>query len=238
MNESLLSCTNLHKSYRSGSDKIHVLIGLDLQVASGEFLCLIGASGVGKSTLLHILGGLQHPDQGSVLCDNMSLYDGTQAKELARIRNEFFGFVFQSHHLLVEFNAIENVMMPYWVGRLGKRQNFQDARARARDLLDRVGLRARETHRPNELSGGEQQRVALARALMNNPKVILADEPTGNLDEGTSHAMIDLLMDLNRKMGQSFVIATHNMTIADRSDRVVEISAGKALILERRGRGD
>jgi len=234
MSSSVLSCENVHKSYRSGKKRIHVLSGVDLQVDTGEFLCIIGASGVGKSTLLHILGGLQHPDDGRVICNDISLYQESSSADLARLRNEFFGFVFQSHHLLPEFSALENVLMPYWVRRGAKGDSLRQARERGRTLLERVGLRDRETHRPNELSGGEQQRVALARALMNQPQVVLADEPTGNLDEGTSHSMLNLLMELNEQLGQSFVVATHNLGIAEQSHRVVEITGGKAILQRQR----
>jgi lipoprotein-releasing system ATP-binding protein len=226
MSEYALEATNLHKQYKSGRDSIHVLRGIHFTVAPAEIVSLIGASGVGKSTLLHILGGLLSPDQGEVFCQGVSLYERTGRVSLPRLRNEFFGFVFQFHYLMPEFTAYENVLMPYLLRRGSHALSKKEAKERAFFLMDRVGLRERMTHRPNQLSGGEQQRVAVARALMNQPKVVLADEPTGNLDEATSLSLVGLLEELNRELGLSIVIATHNMAVARKAHRAVSIVQG------------
>jgi lipoprotein-releasing system ATP-binding protein len=226
MSEYALKATNVHKNYRSGRDDLHVLRGIDFCVSPAEIVCLIGASGVGKSTLLHILGGLLSPDQGEVLCQGVSLYDRAGRASLPRLRNEFFGFVFQFHYLMPEFTAYENVLIPSLLRRGPRTLSKKEAKDRAAFLMDRVGLRERMSHRPNQLSGGEQQRVAVARSLMNQPKVVLADEPTGNLDEATSLSLVGLLEELNQELGLSIVIATHNMAVAKRAHRVVSIVRG------------
>lgn len=214
---------DLQKSYLSGPIELHVLKNINITVRVGEFISIVGASGVGKSTLLNLLGALDRPTGGKVLYDGQDVFELTD-KELARFRNSELGFVFQFHHLLPEFTAIENVMMPALIARKEK----EEARSMANELLKRVGLAGRERHRPGELSGGEQQRVAVARALVNNPKVVLADEPTGNLDRKTGEEIHDLLWELNEKMNQTFIIATHNETLARQSDRIIRLTDGMA----------
>lgn len=205
-----------------GGDELVVLEGVDLEVAQGEAVAIVGASGAGKSTLLHILGGLDRPTSGEVVVAGRRLNDLT-SKELAAFRNEVIGFVFQFHHLLREFTAVENVMMPLLIA--GER--VETARTRAEELLAQVGLSARATHRPGQLSGGEQQRVAVARALANRPAVLLADEPSGNLDTHTSEQLHDLFFRLRADHGVALVLATHNGELADRTDRVLRVRDGR-----------
>ena len=199
-----------------------MLKGLDLEIRRGEFLCIVGASGVGKSTLLHILGLLDRPTQGAIRFDGDDV-TGLKNEEEASIRNRKIGFVFQFHGLLPEFSALENVMMPVLIGR----RNYLDARSAAHDMLSRVGLADRLDHRPPELSGGELQRVAIARALVKQPKIIFADEPTGNLDQQTSHEIHDLMFDLCRSIESSFVIVTHNSELSARADRILYMVDGR-----------
>lgn len=221
MNE-LIRVENLHKSYFDGSIELPVLKGIDMIVGAGEIISVVGASGVGKSTLLNILGTLDKPTEGKVsyLGENVFEWNGN---ELARFRNGEIGFVFQFHHLLPEFTALQNVAMPALISRA----NFSESYDRARELLEHVGLAERLTHRPTKLSGGECQRVALARALVNNPKIVLADEPTGNLDRKTSESVHDLIWKLNEQFNQTFIIATHNQSLAQRADRVIHLVDGK-----------
>jgi lipoprotein-releasing system ATP-binding protein len=213
----LLRATNIHKSY----GKVEVLRGLDLHVKSGEVVAIVGASGAGKSTLLHILGTLDDADRGAVLIEetDVTKLSGTR---LARFRNRNIGFVFQFHHLLPEFSALENVCLP---GFIAKRSKGEVQKA-ADELLSNLGLKPRLSHRPAQLSGGEQQRVAVARALINKPKVVLADEPSGNLDSANSEALHKLFFELRDKMGQTFIIATHNEQLAGMSDRTLRIKDG------------
>ena len=218
----LIRTVDLYKSYYDGAKELPVLKGIDIEVEKGEILAIIGASGVGKSTLLHLIGGLDRPTQGKVFYENQDIFDFND-RELDRFRNHGVGFVFQFHHLLPEFTAIENVAL----GALIAGKNARDARADARKLLDYVGLSERLEHHPSELSGGERQRVAIARALINQPEVILADEPTGNLDRKTSAAVLDLLWDLNDRFDQTFIIVTHNQALAQRSDRLIHLVDGK-----------
>ena len=206
----------------SGSAELHVLEGIDLDIQKGEMLAIVGASGVGKSTFLHIIGGLDRPTAGKVWYGDLDVF-GLDNDRIARFRNERVGFVFQFHHLLPEFSALENVMMPAFIRRIGR----EEAAETAADLLRDVGLGARLHHRPGELSGGEQQRVAVARALVLNPDVVLADEPTGNLDSHTGEAIHELLQDINRQKGITFVIVTHNDKLAIRADRVLRMREGK-----------
>ena len=198
---------------------------LILKVNRSELLAVVGASGVGKSTLLHIIGTLDRPTAGRVLYDEQDIFTW-QDTELARFRNKEIGFVFQFHHLLPEFTALENVAM----GALIATQNNKAVYEQAAALLDYVGLSERLSHYPSQLSGGERQRVAIARALINKPKVILADEPTGNLDRRSSEAVLELLWDLNSKSGQTFVIVTHNQELAQKVDRVVQLVDGKVVM--------
>ena len=219
----LLSAQSISKSYKLPHAKLDVLIDANLEVARGETVAIIGRSGAGKSTLLHVLGGLDQPKAGDVLIDGVSLYRGSQ-----RIRNEIraqkIGFVFQSYHLLPEMDIVENVFLPAMaVGTLSRR----GMRERALQLLDEVGLSARARHKPMELSGGEQQRVALARALMNNPEIILADEPTGNLDSTTGQQVIDRLLDLSKEQNLALVMVTHSPEMAARWSRVLVLQEGK-----------
>lgn len=213
----VLTASNIHKSYGS----LEILKGVNLEVQKGEIVSIIGKSGAGKSTLLHILGTLDSPDRGIVSISGTDTNRMT-AKQLAAFRNSHIGFVFQFHHLLPEFTALENVCIPGFISK----KNESDVRKRAAELLDYLGLRDRLTHKPTELSGGEQQRVAVARALINNPSVIFADEPTGNLDSQSSGDLHNLLRLLRQEYGQTFVIVTHNKELAELSDRCLEMKDG------------
>jgi lipoprotein-releasing system ATP-binding protein len=218
----LLEVAALRKSYRVGQTTLEVLRGLDLAVESGEMVAIVGASGVGKSTLLHLLGGLDRPDGGLVTLegrDLMAMPDG----ELVALRNRRVGFVFQFHHLLPEFTAAENAEMPLRIARVGA----AEARPPAVSLLRRVGLADRLEHRPSMLSGGEQQRVAIARALVMRPALLLADEPTGDLDERTADDLHGLLREMHREQGLTSVIATHNSRLAGACDRVLRLHEGR-----------
>jgi len=215
----ILAVEGLCKSYVTGTGgRLVVLEDLRVQVARGEILAVVGESGTGKSTLLHLLGGLDRPDGGSVRFDGRNLF-ALDDEDLASFRNRSVGFVFQFHHLLPEFSAVENVTMPALIGggRLG------ESLPRARELLDLLGVLERADHRPSELSGGEQQRVAVARALMNSPALVLADEPTGNLDTDTADRLFHEIVRLSRTLQQTFVVATHNLALARRADRVVRL---------------
>jgi lipoprotein-releasing system ATP-binding protein len=214
----------IRKSYVTGSETLHVLRGVDIEVRRGEIMAIIGPSGIGKSTLLHMLGALDRPDSGRVIAEGVDVFSLAD-EEVARFRNRTFGFVFQFHHLLPELTATENVMMPCLISGMA----VPEAYARARKLLtEEVGLRVGLDHRPRELSGGEQQRVAVARALVMNPAVVLADEPSGNLDPESSEALLDLIWDLRERHGQSYVIVTHNVELARRADRTLKLFDGVA----------
>lgn len=217
----MLKATNIHKSY----DSLHVLKGVDFSVDKGEIVSIVGKSGAGKSTLLHIIGTLDQPDQGSVLFNNKEI-SKLNAKELAAFRNQHIGFIFQFHHLLPEFTALENVCIPGFILKTPEAQ----VRKRAKELLDYLGLSERLTHKPNQLSGGEQQRVAVARSLINNPGIIFADEPSGNLDSASSKELHQLLFQLRDDFQQTFVIVTHNDELAEMSDRKVEMQDGRLAI--------
>jgi lipoprotein-releasing system ATP-binding protein len=212
----------LNKSYPLSGRRLHVLRDLDLSVEKGEMVAVMGASGVGKSTLLHVLGGLDRPDNGEVRVGDVDVARVNDA-ELVAFRNRHVGFVFQFHHLLPEFNAIENAEMPLRIARVP----VDTARPRARLLLERVGLGERLDHRPGTLSGGEQQRVAVARALVMQPALLLADEPTGDLDETTADALHQLLRDMHTEFGLTAIIATHNPRLAHRCDRVLRLEGGQ-----------
>lgn len=205
-----------------GDAKIEVLKGLSFSLKQGELVSIVGASGTGKSTLLHLLGLLDSPDGGEIFYGSENIWKFKE-EERARFRNVNIGFVFQFHHLLMEFSSLENVMIPQLIN--GK--SMKEARELAVNLLSEVGLGERVEHRPSELSGGEQQRVALARALAMSPKIVLADEPTGNLDKETGDEVFELLRALNKSKNESFVIATHNLDIASKSDRVLRLEHGK-----------
>jgi lipoprotein-releasing system ATP-binding protein len=219
---SFVQVTGLNKSYEVGPRRLHVLRDLELDVGHGEMVAVVGASGVGKSTLLHVLGGLDRADEGQIRVadtDLRALSDG----ELVLFRNRNVGFVFQFHHLLPEFDAAENVEMPMRIAR----RPLQEARQRATELLGRVGLGERLDHRPSMLSGGEQQRVAVARALVMGPALLLADEPTGDLDEHTADALHDLLREMHRESQLTSIIATHNPRLASACDRVLRMERGQ-----------
>ena len=219
---SFLDARGLVKSYPVGGQSLTVLRDLDLQVDAGEMAAVVGASGVGKSTLLHLLGGLDRMDSGSIRIGEVDISALSEAS-LVPFRNKHIGFVFQFHHLLPEFSALENAEMPLRIARL----SADEARTRAAGVLNRLGLADRLTHRPAMLSGGEQQRVAVARALVTEPSVLLADEPTGDLDEATADSLHALLREMHRERNLSSVIATHNMRLAASCDRVFRLEAGQ-----------
>jgi lipoprotein-releasing system ATP-binding protein len=216
-----LEVRNIFKSYYLHGKRIDVLRGVSLQIERGELVSLVGASGAGKSTFLHVLGTLDAPAAGEMMFQGKSVFDRNDA-EIAEFRNKTIGFVFQSHYLLPEFTALENVAMPALVQRLDRTQAFRTAR----ELLDRVGLGARTDHRPGELSGGEAQRVALARALVLQPAVLLADEPTGNLDPATGEGIHQLLREVNRELGITAVVVTHNEVLARSMPRRLRLASG------------
>ncbi len=221
--EIFLSAKGIHKIYLTGkSQKLHVLKGIDLSIRKGEILSIVGPSGVGKSTLLHILGALDRPTEGSVYIDSIDVFHLSDI-QLAKFRNRHIGFVFQFHHLLPEFTALENVAMPGFVGRGNPSQILQ----RAKQLLCEVGMGDRLHHKPAELSGGEQQRVAFARALINDPLLVLADEPSGNLDRANSLALHELMWRMVKEKGKSFIVVTHNLDLAYQADRVIELFDGR-----------
>lgn len=219
-----LRAANVHKSYQLGATSLDVLRGVCLTVARGEFIALRGASGAGKSTLLHLLGGLDLPNAGEIWFEERNLA-GISMRELARMRNQRIGLIFQAYHLLPELDALENVCLPARIGRIRSSQ-VQD---RARVLLDRVGLGKRMAHLPSELSGGEQQRVAIARALINEPTLVLADEPTGNLDSHTGDEILQLLCELHVERQTTLIIATHDDHAATQAARVIHLADGRIL---------
>ncbi|MBI2368818.1 MAG: ABC transporter ATP-binding protein [Deltaproteobacteria bacterium] len=218
----LIEVRDLRKAFRQADQIIEVLRGIDLEVGPGERVAIVGASGVGKSTLLHIMGGLERPSSGEVLFAGVSLC-ALDARRLAAFRNRRIGFVFQFHHLLPEFTALENVMMPALIAGVAR----AEAEQRARAILGEVGLGDRLTHKPGALSGGEQQRVAVARALSLRPDVLLADEPTGNLDARTGEGVHELLVRLNEELGTTLVIVTHNPSLTKQMTRVVRMHDGR-----------
>ena len=220
----LIKVEQLFKSYGNGAKQIEVLKGIDLSFYQGERVSIVGASGVGKTTLLHILGALDHPTSGTVLFEGRDIFTLNE-KELALFRNRQIGFVFQLHHLLPEFNALENTMMPCLIQGMSKKEGY----SRAEAILSQVGLRDRLSHKPGELSGGEQQRVAVARALVLEPKVLLADEPTGNLDTQTGESVFDLLQELNEVRGVTLIVVTHNLELASRMSRQIHLVDGKTV---------
>ena len=221
---SFLEAHGIVKSYPVGGTLLSVLRDLDLQVEAGDMVAIVGASGVGKSTLLHILGGLDRANDGHIVIDGVQLTALDDA-ELVRFRNQRVGFVFQFHHLLPEFSALENAEMPMRIARI----SMSEARPRAEELLGRVGLAERLSHRPGMLSGGEQQRVAVARALIMRPAVLLADEPTGDLDEQTADSLHALLREMHERYGLTSIIATHNPRLASRCDRTLRLEGGRLI---------
>lgn len=214
----MIEVKDIHKSY----GKLNVLKGISLKIPEKKVISIIGASGTGKSTLLHILGTLDYPDSGEVLYDNVNVATYSSDK-LAAFRNNNIGFVFQFHHLLPEFTALENVCIPAWIKGAGKKE----AEKRALELLSLMGLKDRIFHKPNELSGGEQQRVSVARALVNNPQIVLADEPSGNLDTHTKNELHQLFFSLRDELGQTFVIVTHDNSLAELSDQKILLQDGQ-----------
>ena len=221
-NSTIIRCESISKSYQDGELNVNVLENLNLEVNQGERLAIIGQSGSGKSTLLHIMGGLDIPSSGKVTIKDTDIH-ALSAKQQGIFRNKHLGFVYQFHHLLAEFTALENVAMTLLI----KGESPAVARKQAEELIARVGLKDRMAHKPGELSGGERQRISLARALVNRPGCVLADEPTGNLDEETANETYDLMLELNRTLETSFVIVTHDRKLAEKMDRTLILSGGQ-----------
>ncbi|MDD5276546.1 MAG: lipoprotein-releasing ABC transporter ATP-binding protein LolD [Methylovulum sp.] len=223
-NSSILQCRQLTKRYTQGSLDVEVLKGVNLTITAGERIAIMGASGSGKSTLLHLLGGLDKPNGGEVVLDGVNL-NKVGANKLAKLRNKSLGFIYQSHHLLDEFTVLENVAMPLLIA--GRMVN--EAKSRASELLARVGLSHRIEHKPGELSGGERQRAAVARALINRPALVLADEPTGNLDSKTADQVYQLMLELNQELNVSFLVVTHDHELAVKMGKVLHMEDGVIL---------
>jgi len=225
MSKIILKAHNIHRYYPSGNTKLEVLKGVDVDVKEGEILSLIGQSGAGKSTLLHILGGLDVPNEDEVFLNSDNIYKLSDSKR-AQVRNKHVGFIFQFFYLLPEFTALENIMIPSMISST-RSLSKQETIVRARSLIAQVGLESREHHKPGQLSGGEQQRIAIARALMNKPELVLCDEPTGNLDSENSKKLTVLLKELNKKNNQTFLIVSHDMSVAEIGHRIIKIDDGK-----------
>ena len=221
MTEAVLECRNVVREFSEGNSRLQVLRGVDLAVRPSERLAIIGASGSGKTTLLQIMGGLDEPTEGGVLVNGAPMH-GTNERAKGDLRNKYIGFIYQFHHLLPEFTAEENVAMPLLI----RRESKSEALGKARDLLGRVGLGERLTHKPGELSGGERQRAAVARALITRPQLVLADEPTGNLDAGNGEHVLKLMLELNEELHTSLIIVTHDHSIAERMDRILVLEDG------------
>ncbi|MBX3397798.1 MAG: ABC transporter ATP-binding protein [Gemmataceae bacterium] len=230
----MLTAENLTKTYRRNADIVRVLNGVSLAVRDGEFMSIVGASGSGKSTLLHVLGTLDAPDSGTISLDGKRL-DNLSNRERDAVRNRTFGYVFQFYHLLPELSAIDNALMPAYISNsfLGWMQTRRQWRRRADELFERVGLSHRKTHKPREMSGGEMQRCAIARALLQRPRVLLADEPTGNLDAEKGNEILELLHDLNRQDRVTIVMVTHNLEMAGTTHRTIRLAGGR--VVEEKG---
>ncbi|HAT8179382.1 TPA: lipoprotein-releasing ABC transporter ATP-binding protein LolD [Legionella pneumophila] len=227
MNDIILTSQKLYKSYHDGTSTVEVLKGVDLAITKGDRVAIIGPSGSGKSTLLHLLGGLDKPTSGSIILGDVN-WQKINEKQRCQLRNQQLGFIYQFHHLLPEFTALENVMMPLLLAGMA----VKNAEEKAISMLEQVGLKPRLEHKPAQLSGGERQRVAIARALVHQPHCVLADEPTGNLDEATARKVFDLMLDLNKKMNTALVIVTHDQRIAERMDRVLVLHEGTLSVRE------
>ncbi|HDR1101943.1 lipoprotein-releasing ABC transporter ATP-binding protein LolD [Pasteurella multocida] len=221
MKSHLLHCQHITKYYQEGAQQTQVLKDVSFSMQAGELVAIVGSSGSGKSTLLHVLGGLDQPTSGEVFIQNQSLQK-INANQLAQLRNQYLGFVYQFHHLMADFSALENVMMPMLIGK----QNKSEAQDRAEKMLTAVGLSHRISHRPSALSGGERQRVAIARSLVNHPALVLADEPTGNLDRKTTESIFDLIKQLNQEQNIAFLLVTHDLVLAEKLSRRLVMQDG------------
>lgn len=221
MSDNILNCINLNKSYHDGTSTIDVLKGINFTINRGDRIAIVGPSGSGKSTLLHLLGGLDKPSNGKILLNDVD-WQTLSEKRRCQLRNQQLGFIYQFHHLLPEFSAVENVAMPLLLAN----KPVEEAEIAAKDILQKVGLSQRETHKPSQLSGGERQRVAIARALVHQPYCVLADEPTGNLDNATAAKVFEMMLDLNKQLNTSLVIVTHDRQLAARMDRILTIQDG------------
>lgn len=222
MNDSVISAQNVTKSFREGKLHVDVLKGINLEVKKNEMLAIVGASGSGKSTLLHCLGGLDKPTSGEIIINGKNINKLSQ-KACGLLRNQYLGFIYQFHHLLSEFNALENVCVPLLI----RGEKPAEAKEKANEIIEKVGLTNRRFHRVGELSGGERQRIAIARALVTNPLCVLADEPTGNLDNKTAEHVFELMLSLNENLTTSFIIVTHDINLAQRMDRILTLHDGK-----------
>ncbi|MFC1015349.1 lipoprotein-releasing ABC transporter ATP-binding protein LolD [Pasteurella multocida] len=221
MKSHLLHCQHITKYYQEGAQQTQVLKDISFSMQAGELVAIVGSSGSGKSTLLHVLGGLDQPTSGEVFIQNQSLQK-INANQLAQLRNQYLGFVYQFHHLMADFSALENVMMPMLIGK----QNKSEAQDRAEKMLTAVGLSHRISHRPSALSGGERQRVAIARSLVNHPALVLADEPTGNLDRKTTESIFELIKQLNQEQNIAFLLVTHDLALAEKLSRRLVMQDG------------
>lgn len=225
MNDFILKSEDLYKSYNDGATKVEVLKKINLSISKGERLAIIGPSGSGKSTLLHLLGGLDKPSSGTVCLDQIN-WQGVSEKQRCQLRNKKLGFIYQFHHLLPEFTALENVAMPLLLSGM----DVHEAQKQSAAILEQVGLQSRQEHKPAQLSGGERQRVAIARALVHQPQCVLADEPTGNLDQKTAHKVFDMMLALNRQRDTALIIVTHDVELAHRMDKVLILHEGSLIV--------